>query len=396
MPEIPSTTAAPIKYSVNPLQATTAKPFSVISTTSTEPTTKISNEFTTSGPSDIKTCSSCKVPTTVPPRPPTTTRAPTTTTLKSVFGVGLPEKFSAQPNPTSNPSSPNYGDGLIDARFTSNQNENPSTNVPLGSEFLNPAFNPEISSQTGSSNPLTGPSLFETNAGFSNSQTFGNDPNQQPQLEIKPLAYDNAPINPQNPNIQPQYNLPTPLNPSTPAQQFTASPNPTYNFEQIPSNPAVPNLPAPILQEMQAYFPPGQAPQQFVVPQTPYQVQNVDPSQYQNPPEHFQNPQQATYTNPDYNIQAMGQVLDGVLYKYNYTVGYHGHHEQGDQQGNKEGSYYTIGRDGYRRTVDYKATQEGFRPRIHIEYAQPQDVPQPETEKEKGLQGYEFKWFYLK
>ncbi|XP_050072864.1 protein lethal(3)malignant blood neoplasm 1-like [Anopheles maculipalpis] len=87
-------------------------------------------------------------------------------------------------------------------------------------------------------------------------------------------------------------------------------------------------------------------------------------------------------------------ILNGLLYRFNYTAGYHGHHEQGDRQGNKEGGYYSIGRDGIRRGVSYKANEFGFQPHIKFEKVSPEETPREETEKQAGLKGFDFKWFY--
>lgn len=85
----------------------------------------------------------------------------------------------------------------------------------------------------------------------------------------------------------------------------------------------------------------------------------------------------------------------GNLYKFNYTVGYHGHNEVGDASGRKEGGYHVIGRDGIRRTVSYTADENGFHPIIKYEAVSDVETPREETEKEAGLKGYEFKWFYV-
>lgn len=84
----------------------------------------------------------------------------------------------------------------------------------------------------------------------------------------------------------------------------------------------------------------------------------------------------------------------GLLYKFNYTVGYHGHHETGNKKGDKEGGYFTIGRDGLKRTVTYKANEFGYQPYFKIEQAKPEEIPQPETEKDNKRHDYEFKWFF--
>ncbi|XP_050098444.1 protein lethal(3)malignant blood neoplasm 1 [Anopheles aquasalis] len=87
-------------------------------------------------------------------------------------------------------------------------------------------------------------------------------------------------------------------------------------------------------------------------------------------------------------------ILNGLLYRFNYTAGYHGHHEQGDRQGNKEGGYFAVGRDGIRRGVSYKANEFGFQPHVKFEKVSPEETPREETEKQAGLKGFDFKWFY--
>lgn len=91
--------------------------------------------------------------------------------------------------------------------------------------------------------------------------------------------------------------------------------------------------------------------------------------------------------------KSVGEGSGGILYKFNYTVGYHGHHEQGDYDGIKDGGYHFVGRDGLRRTIDYLANEFGYQPYLKLEPADDKDVPKEETEKEAGLKGYEFKWF---
>lgn len=93
-------------------------------------------------------------------------------------------------------------------------------------------------------------------------------------------------------------------------------------------------------------------------------------------------------------VEKMQELLGDILYKFNYTVGYHGHHEQGDQAGTKEGGYFSIGRDGFKRTVSYKANSNGFQPKVKVEKVSLEETPQPETEKENKRHDYEFKWFF--
>lgn len=86
----------------------------------------------------------------------------------------------------------------------------------------------------------------------------------------------------------------------------------------------------------------------------------------------------------------------GLLYKFNYTVGFHGHHEMGDQSGNKEGEYHVIGRDGIKRIVTYRADGMGFHPVVKFEAVNNEEIPREQTEKDNKRHDYEFKWFYAK
>lgn len=91
--------------------------------------------------------------------------------------------------------------------------------------------------------------------------------------------------------------------------------------------------------------------------------------------------------------------MSQLLYTFNYTVGFHGHFEEGYRNGAKQGYYFVTGRNGVRTRVDYVADEKGFRPKITQEVLDllSEDVPKPETEKEEkyGLKGYEFKWLYF-
>lgn len=87
-------------------------------------------------------------------------------------------------------------------------------------------------------------------------------------------------------------------------------------------------------------------------------------------------------------------MLD-LLYKFNYTSGFHGHHEKGYKNGAKVGAYFVNGRDGISRVVEYVADENGYRPKvkfINLGYDSP-DTPKEGTEKTFGLRGYEFTWF---
>ncbi|XP_032511548.2 protein lethal(3)malignant blood neoplasm 1 [Danaus plexippus] len=91
--------------------------------------------------------------------------------------------------------------------------------------------------------------------------------------------------------------------------------------------------------------------------------------------------------------------MSNLLYTFNYTLGFHGHHEKGYANGVKQGYYFVTGRNGIRTRVDYVADETGFHPKITQEVLDilSDDVPKPETEKDEkyGLKGYEFKWLYF-
>lgn len=87
-----------------------------------------------------------------------------------------------------------------------------------------------------------------------------------------------------------------------------------------------------------------------------------------------------------------------LLYTFNYTVGFHGHFEEGYTNGVKKGYYFVTGRNGVRTRIDYVADDTGFHPKVSQDVLDllSEDVPKPETEKDEkyGLKGYEFKWLY--
>jgi hypothetical protein len=85
-----------------------------------------------------------------------------------------------------------------------------------------------------------------------------------------------------------------------------------------------------------------------------------------------------------------------LLYRFNYTVGFHGHHEEGYRNGDKIGAYFVNGRDGISTQVKYIANEFGYQPNITfipLGLDSP-DTPKKDTEKNFGLKGYAFEWFY--
>ncbi|KAK3924168.1 Protein lethal(3)malignant blood neoplasm 1 [Frankliniella fusca] len=114
------------------------------------------------------------------------------------------------------------------------------------------------------------------------------------------------------------------------------------------------------------------------------------------------NPQsKPSYTQVDAahsNIKVGGfspEEMLALLYRFNYTLGFHGHHEVGDRAGHKQGGYHFDGRDGLERRVQYTANEYGFQPNITLHELSAADTPRADTERnaEHGLKGYEFVWF---
>lgn len=84
-----------------------------------------------------------------------------------------------------------------------------------------------------------------------------------------------------------------------------------------------------------------------------------------------------------------------ILYKFKYTVGFHGHYEKGLKNGAKIGGYFVNGRDGISRVVTYIADENGYRPKfkfINLGLDSP-DTPKEDTEKTFGLKDFEFVWY---
>lgn len=89
----------------------------------------------------------------------------------------------------------------------------------------------------------------------------------------------------------------------------------------------------------------------------------------------------------------MEKLMNGLLYRFNYTTDFQGHREEGDRQGNKDGEYYSVGRDNVKRIVSYKANEFGYMPYIRQEPISSQDL-QYYDERNNKLRGYNFEWFY--
>jgi hypothetical protein len=87
--------------------------------------------------------------------------------------------------------------------------------------------------------------------------------------------------------------------------------------------------------------------------------------------------------------------ITDLLYKFNYTVGFHGHYEKGLKNGAKVGGYFVNGRDGVSRIVTYIADENGFRPKVKFVRLDlnSDEVPKEGTEKTFGLKNFEFVWY---
>lgn len=215
-------------------------------------------------------------------------------------------------------------------------NSSPVSNSKASNaETVNPSIKPTIQSQFQSPSP--------DNNGRNNYQ---NQPS--PKLEIQPLAYED-PSKLSTPNSNQPKRAPIPLPQSINAKDKVSKSEPRVNY----ASPRNENL---------------EKPENF--------IRNNLPSRY--------------------NVPELDDQLDGLLYKFKYAVGYHGHSEKGDRIGNKAGAFYSVGRDGFKRTIEYTADGDGFKPKILWERVPEDDIPREETEKELGLKEYEFKWFYLR
>lgn len=87
--------------------------------------------------------------------------------------------------------------------------------------------------------------------------------------------------------------------------------------------------------------------------------------------------------------------VTNILYKFKYTVGFHGHYERGLKDGTKIGGYFVNGRDGISRVVTYVADENGYRPKFKFINLglDSSDTPNEKTEKTFGLKDFEFVWY---
>lgn len=127
--------------------------------------------------------------------------------------------------------------------------------------------------------------------------------------------------------------------------------------------------------------------------QTPNYQQSQSPVYSELPAYQMQQPFADTHqqNTPIQSQQSLPQLSSppstGLLYKFNYTLPYHGHSEQGDAAGRKDGEYHVVNENGWKRVVTYTADENGFRPNSKYSY-DGSALPRDET-----LNHVEFKWF---
>lgn len=90
-----------------------------------------------------------------------------------------------------------------------------------------------------------------------------------------------------------------------------------------------------------------------------------------------------------FNQHQQAQNSNGLLYRFDYATDFNGHKEEGDRLGNKDGEYFSVGRDNIKRVVSYKANEFGFMPFIRQE-----PLSYQLDERNNQLRRYNFEWFY--
>ncbi|XP_061710381.1 protein lethal(3)malignant blood neoplasm 1 [Cydia pomonella] len=346
-----------------------------------------------------KSCSHCSLPT-------TTTPAPKLTDVAVVSRDPLPSSVLGT-NPATPPKYPLAADGY--QNIPQGQHNLPaqggSPNYPHqgaagGPNFPQRGQDSQTNYPQGPGSPQQGPNSY-------NSQ--GQGPQAGPNNPQPEQNYPQEGQNYPHPG-QPGQNYP---HPGQPGQNYPQPGQPGQNYPQ-PGQPGQ-NSPSgnfPQTPEQNLLPPSGQRePKQIEsrFGETPGAQNNQVGPQGPRKPQLISAQMQIVDKNTDVNYKAPGEKeglpngltkddMTTLLYTFNYTVGFHGHHEEGYTNGAKKGYYYVTGRNGVRTRVDYVADENGFRPKITQEVLDllSEDVPKPETEKDEkyGLKGYEFKWLY--
>ncbi|KAM3962951.1 lethal (3) malignant blood neoplasm, partial [Aphomia sociella] len=289
-------------------------------------------------PSPAKSCSHCSIPT-------TTTLRPSLPNPSLTAGHPNNNQYP-QANENQQPGNPNY-----------NQYPQANGNQQSGNPNYNQYPQDNINQQQGNPNYNQYPQNNGNQANYPNN-------NQQPQNgneQNSPQTNSGSPNYPQS--QQPQQNEQSPAGPSR-----DRNPKQYDDYPQNIQSPLGPNKPALLSVNMQVV--PGNT-----------DIHHRGPNEKEGLPN---------------GLNKNDMML--LLYTFNYTVGFHGHFEEGYTNGAKQGYYYVTGRNGVRTRIDYVADENGFRPKISQEVLDliSDEVPKPETEKDEkyGLKGYEFKWIY--
>ncbi|KAI8428852.1 hypothetical protein MSG28_007498 [Choristoneura fumiferana] len=343
---------------------------------SQQPTRPLSSKPAEAAP--VKSCSSCSIPT-------TTTQAPRITDFANVARDPLPSSVLGT-NPASRPVYPQAADGYqnFPQKQPAAQGGSGSPNYPQAAGGVpNYPQGQQNTLQQGVNYPQQGQAAPQPG------------PNYQQQGQNFPQQGQNSPQGGQN-YPQPGQNFP---------QQGQNSPQGGKKNPQQGQNYPQPGQNSPALQPPHGDRNPKQIEPRFGEPGQ--QNNQVGPGPIK--PQLISAQMQIVDKNTDVNYKAPGEKeglpngltkddMMTLLYTFNYTVGFHGHHEEGYTNGAKKGYYYVTGRNGVRTRVDYVADENGFRPKITQEVLDllSEDVPKPETEKDEkyGLKGYEFKWLY--
>ncbi|XP_059614476.1 uncharacterized protein LOC132260413 [Phlebotomus argentipes] len=339
---------------------TTPQPFVIHSTAAPARELEVMLDLTTPKASDIKSCSNCKIP-----EPPAPAVQPQNQPLSPSFSPNL-GRSSVPPQMPPLMS--------VMGRFQSTNPQVPSQAPSLGPSNLNlmgnfQSMSPQVPNQA--------PSLGPSNLNLMDENSFdagqGQDQNQDQ-------------------DIPPSSDLSPPLATSQPAQQ-PAKEDYSSAVNALPEGRSLADdFPATLTPEVKVD---GASPEDMPIESVMARFKGVEVPRKQPEEQQYYSPQPRTSPDSGDSDADMEQMLQGLLYLFNYTAGYHGHNEQGDREGNKEGEYYFVDRDGYRRSTEYRANQFGYQPKFKLEKVPEEETPREETEKEAGLKGYEFKWFYL-